>query len=240
MTVSAGNAALACAYVARELGVACRVVMFETAPPPKMDGVRALGAELVLKSREDLFAWMGEKGWEREPETFIHPFAEETVMAGHGGLGLELMEDLPDLDRVLVPVGGGGLMYGVASAVKGIRPEVEVIGVQSEGYPLWPRVLQARGPVALTPQTIADGTAAPFDPRQLERLGEVVDRWLLVPEVGLRAAIRELAAETKVVAEGAGALASAALSQLEPGPTTAAVVSGGNIDSRLLAEILNA
>jgi threonine dehydratase len=240
ITVSAGNAALGCAYVARELGVACRVVMFETAPPPKIDGVRRLGAVPLLKSRDALFAWMAERGWEREPETFIHPFAGESVMAGHGGIGLELMEDLPELDRVLVPVGGGGLMTGVASAVKNIRPGVEVIGVQSEGYPLWPRALEAGGPVALTPQTIADGTAAPFDPQQLERLREVVDRWLLVPETRLRAAIRELAVDAKVVAEGAGALAFAALSQLKPGPSTAAVISGGNTDPKLLAEILSA
>jgi threonine dehydratase len=239
ITVSAGNAALACAYAARELGVSCRVVMFETAPPPKIDGVRRLGAEPILRSREEVLAWMAEKGWEKEPETFIHPFADDGVMAGHGGIGLELMEDLPDLGRVLVPVGGGGLITGVASAVKGVRPGVEVIGVQSEGYPLWPRAFEAGGAVALTPKTIADGTAAPFDARQMELLREVVDRWLLVPEERLRAAIRALAAEAKVVAEGAGALTFAALSQLEPGPTTAAVVSGGNIDPALLAELLS-
>jgi threonine dehydratase len=239
ITVSAGNAAQACAYAARELGVSCRVLMFETAPPPKIEGVRRLGAEAMLRSREEVIDWMAEKGWEKEPETFIHPFADDRVMAGHGGIGLELVEDLPDLDRVLIPVGGGGLMTGVASAVKGIRPGVEVIGVQSEGYPLWPRALEAGGAVVLTPQTIADGTAAPFDARQMELLQEVVDRWLLVPEERLRAAVRALAVEAKVVAEGAGALAYAALAQLEPGPTTAALVSGGNIDPALLAEILS-
>lgn len=240
ITVSAGNAALACAYAAQVLGVPCRVVMFDTAPPPKIEGVRRLGAEPVLKPREDLLAWMAARGWEGEPESFIHPFADETVQAGHGGIGLELVEELPDVARVIVPVGGGGLMVGVASAVKALKPDVEVIGVQSDGYPLWPRALEAGGPVSIAPQTIADGTTAPFDPGQMERLAGLVDRWLLVPEPRLRSAIPELAAQGKVVAEGAGALAFAALEQLEPGPATAAVISGGNIDPALLAELLAA
>jgi threonine dehydratase len=239
ITVSAGNAALGCAYVARELGVSCRVVMFETAPPPKVEGVRRLGAEAVLKSREDLFAWMAARGWEQEPETFLHPFASESVMAGHGGIGLEIVDDLPDLARLVVPVGGGGLITGVASAVKALRPEVAVVGVQSEGYPLWPRALEAGGPVAITPQTIADGTTAPFDDGQLERLREVVDRWVVVPEERLRSAVRDVPLQAKVVAEGAGALGFAALQQLEPGPVTAVVVSGGNIDPSLLADLLD-
>jgi threonine dehydratase len=160
-------------------------------------------------------------------------------MAGHGGLALELLEDVPDLVRVLVPVGGGGLVGGIASAIKAIRPEVEIIGVQSDGYALWTRALEAGGPVAIKPDTIADGTTAPFDPRMFELLKECVDRWLTVPEPRLRSAIPELAAAAKVVAEGAGGLTYAALEQLEPGPSTVAVVSGGNIDPRLLAELLS-
>jgi threonine dehydratase len=239
ITVSAGNAAQACAYAAHSLGVSCRVVMYDTAPAIKIEGVKRWGGTPVLMPRPALLDWLSNRGWESEPEVFIHPFADTEVMAGHGGLGLELVEDVPDLVRVLVPVGGGGLIGGTASALKGLRPEVEVIGVQSDGYALWTRALEAGGPVSITPDTIADGTTAPFDARMLPLMKEVVDRWLTVPEPRLRAAIAELAVAGKVVAEGAGALAYAALEQLEPRPVTVAVVSGGNIDPKLLASLLS-
>ena len=238
ITVSAGNAAQACAYVAKKLGVSCRVVMYDTAPLPKVEGVKRWGATPIPLPREELLRWMADEGWNSEPEVFIHPFAEPEVMAGHGGLALELLEDVPDLARVLVPVGGGGLVGGVASAIKGLRPEVEVIGVQSDGYALWTRSFEAGGPASIKPDTIADGTTAPFDARMFELLKECVDRWLTVPEPRLRSAIPELAAAAKVVAEGAGALTYAALEQLEPGPPTVAIVSGGNIDPKLLASLL--
>jgi threonine dehydratase len=239
ITVSAGNAAQACAYAAHSLGVPCRVVMYDTAPATKIDGVKRWGGKPVLMPRPALLDWLANQGWESEPEVFIHPFADPEVMAGHGGLGLELVDDVPDFARVLVPVGGGGLIGGTASAIKGLRPDVEVIGVQSDGYALWTRALEAGGPVSITPETIADGTTAPFDARMLPLMREVVDRWLTVPEPRLRAAIAELAVAGKVVAEGAGALAYAALEQLQPGPTTVAVVSGGNIDPKLLASLLS-
>jgi threonine dehydratase len=239
ITVSAGNAAQACAYVARMLGVACRVVMFDTAPPPKFEGVKRWGATPIPMPRDAVLEWMATEGWTKEPEAFIHPFAEPEVIAGHGGLALELLEDVPDLARVLVPVGGGGLIGGIASAIKGLRPEIEVIGVQSDGYALWTACIEAGGPVSIKPDTIADGTTAPFDPRMFELLKECVDRWLTVPEPRLHSAIPELAAFAKVVAEGAGALTYAALEQLEPGPSTVAVVSGGNIDPSLLARLLS-
>ena len=238
ITVSAGNAAQACAYVAKTLGVPCRVVMYETAPVTKIEGVKRWGATPILMPRDAMLEWMAGEGWRSEPESFIHPFADPEVMAGHGGLGLELLEDVPDLARVVVPVGGGGLIGGVASAMKGLRPGVEVIGVQSDGYALWTRSLEAGGPVTIKPDTIADGTTAPFDARNFELLKECVDRWLTVPEPRLRSAIPELATAAKVVAEGAGALAFAALEQLEPGPPTVAVVSGGNIDPKLLVQLL--
>src|SRR5712692_2246362 len=239
ITVSAGNAAQACAYAAHSLGVSCRVVMYDTAPATKVEGVKRWGGKPVLMPRPALLDWLSNQGWESEPEVFIHPFADTEVMAGHGGLGLELVDDVPDLARVLVPVGGGGLIGGTASAIKGLRPELEVIGVQSDGYSLWTRAIEADGPVSITPDTIADGTTAPFDARMLPLMKEVVDRWLTVPEPRLRAAIPDLAVAGKVVAEGAGALAYAALEQLPPGPVTVAVVSGGNIDPKLLASLLS-
>src|SRR5450756_3209593 len=174
ITVSAGNAAQACAYVAKTLGVKCRVVMYDTAPPLKIDGVKRWGATPILMPRDEMLRWLAEEKWRNEPETFLHPFADPQVMAGHGGLALELLEDVPDLERVLVPVGGGGLIGGIASALKGLRPEIEVIGVQSDGYPLWTRSLAAGGPVSIKPDTIADGTTAPFDARMFELLKECV------------------------------------------------------------------
>ena len=239
ITVSAGNAAQACAYVAHKLGVSCRVVMFDTAPAVKVEGVKRWGATPIPMPREDLFRWMETQGWNREPETFIHPFNDDELMAGHGGLGLEIVEDLSDVERVLVPVGGGGLITGVASALKGMKPDIEVIGVQSDGYAMWSKVFAAGGPVPMTVETIADGTTAPFDPKMMGLLQEVVDRWLIVPEPRLKAAIPELAAKAKVVAEGGGALAYAAIEQLPPGPPTVAVVSGGNIDLKLLSSLLS-
>ncbi len=239
ITVSAGNAAQACAYAAKKLGVSCRVVMYDTAPPLKIEGVRRWGATPILMPREEMLRWMAAEGWTSEPESFIHPFADLEVMAGHGGLGLEVLDDVPDVDRVLVAVGGGGLVGGVGSALKALSPDVEVIGVQSDGYALWTRSLEAGGPVTIKPDTIADGTTAPFDARMYELLKVAVDRWLTVPESRLRSAIPELATSAKVVAEGAGALAYAALEQLEPGPSTVVVVSGGNIDPRLLADLLS-
>jgi threonine dehydratase len=130
------------------------------------------------------------------------------------------------------------LISGIASALKAVRPGIEVIGVQSDGYPLWTRCIEAGGPVTIKPDTIADGTTAPFDEGMFELLKECVDRWLTVPEPRLRSAIPELASTAKVVGEGAGALAYAALEQLEPGPLTVAIVSGGNIDPTLLASLL--
>jgi len=239
ITVSAGNAAQACAYAAHTLGVPCRVFMFDTAPRPKVEGVKRWGATPIFMPRDELLAWMAAEEWRKEPETFLHPFADPEVIAGHGGIGLELLEEIPDLARVVVPVGGGGLISGIASALKGSRPEIEVLGVQSDGYAMWPRVFEAGGPVTVKPETIADGTTGPFDARMFELLKECVDRWLVVAEPRLKAAIPELAATAKVVAEGAGALAYAALEQLPPGPPTVAVVSGGNIDPALLASFLS-
>lgn len=241
LTVSAGNAAMACAYAAHRLGVSCRVVMVDSAPLPKVGGVERWGAEPILMPRPRMLDWLASRAWEAEPEAFIHPFASPELQAGHGGAGLEIAEQLPEVSRVVVAVGGGGLIYGIASALKALKPSVEVLGVQSDGYELWaPTFRDGSPPAELAPRTIADGTAAPYDASMRERLGSAVDGWLTVPEPRLRSAIPEVAAVGKVAAEGAGALAFAALEQLHPGPATVAVISGGNVDRALLAELLAA
>jgi len=240
LTVSAGNAAAACAYVAHRLGVACRAMMFDTAPPAKVAAVKRWGGVPVFLTREQLLGWMGSEGWRGEPEAFVHPFAGEELMAGHGGVALEIVQELPDVARVIVPVGGGGLATGIGSALAALAPRAEVIGAQSDGYPLWPRSLAAGRGVSIAPSTIADGTTAPWTESMVERVTAVVHRWIEVPEQRLRRAVAELATDAKIVAEGAGALAFAALDLAGPstGPTVA-VISGGNIDPRLLASLLS-
>jgi threonine dehydratase len=238
LTVSAGNAAQACAYCAAVLGVPCRVVMPDSAPDVKVSGVRRWGGRPVLMPRERMLDWMEQRMWEWEPELFLHPFANDDLIAGHGGIGLELLEDLPDVARVVVPVGGGGLVTGIASALKARNPRVQIVGVQSDGYALWAEAIASGGRAAISPATIADGTTAPWTEKMHELVVKVVDSWITVPEPRLRAAVAELASRAKVVAEGAGALAYAALEQLGPGPVTAAVVSGGNVAPQLLADLL--
>jgi threonine dehydratase len=238
LTVSAGNAAAACAYVASRLGLRCRVVMYEEAPEAKKENVRRWGATPIFLTHDSVHAWLHDRGWEGEPETFIHPFADPEVMAGHGGMGLELLDQLPEIERIVIPVGGGGLAGGIASTFRALKPAVRIVAVQSDGYPSMSRSLAAGGPVDLPPHTIADGTTAPVDPANLALLREVVDEWVIVPETRLKPKLGELAVRAKVVAEGAGVLAYAALEQLEPGPVTVAVVSGGNLAPSLLAECL--
>ena len=239
LTVSAGNAALACAHVARTLGVPCRVVMLDTAPQLKQEGVRRLGARINPVTQAQMHEWMRNRGWEREPETFIHPFADEVVIAGHGTLAAEILEDHPDVDRVLVAVGGGGLICGIAAAFAALGRKVTVAGVQSDGYPLWPAAFDAGGPVVLQPNTIAEGTLAPFDANMLPRLRALVDEWSVVAESGLRLAVAQLVSDVKVVAEGAGALAYAALVTSAQRSNTVAVLSGGNIDGSRLSTLLS-
>src|SRR5438309_3247470 len=238
LTVSAGNAAAACSYVASRLGLKCRVVMYEEAPELKKGNVRRWGAIPVFMSHNAVHRWLHDRGWESEPETFIHPFADPEVMAGHGGAALELLEQLPGLERVVVPVGGGGLAGGIASTLKALKPSVQVVGVQSSGYPSMSASLAAGRPLDLEPRTIADGSTAPVEASNLALLREVVDEWVTVPEEQLRPKIRELAARARVVAEGAGVLGFAALERLDPGPLTAVVVSGGNLSPALLAACL--
>jgi threonine dehydratase len=189
--------------------------------------------------RAQVLAWMAERGWESMPEHFLHPFADPAVIAGHGTLAVELLEQVPGLRRVVVAVGGGGLAAGIGSVLHAAGQTVEVIGVQSSGYPLWPRTFAEGTPPALVPDTIADGTTAPYDPVMHDRLRGAVDRWIEVPEADLRTGVAELAMKHKVVAEGAGALAYTAAAQLAGPEPTVAIVSGGNIDGARLAELVN-
>jgi threonine dehydratase len=188
--------------------------------------------------RDRLLEWIATRAWERDPEVFIHPFADDAVIEGHSSIVPEILAELPDVERVLVPVGGGGLICGIALGFAALKPDVHVVGVQSGGYPLWQQAFAVNGPPSLTPDTIADGTSAPFDAVMFERLRSLVGEWVVVPEATVRRTVARLAAEVKVVAEGAGALAYAAMVDGRSTPRTVAILSGGNIDPSRLAELL--
>jgi threonine dehydratase len=241
---SAGNHAQAVAYAARARGVHCEVFMPETAPIAKAEAASGLGATVRLVGAtvvESLAA-----AHQRAADgglAFVHPFDDPEVIAGQGGLGLELLRQVPDLMRVLVPVGGGGLISGVALAVKTARPEVEVIGVQAQTCAPVAASLAAGHPVAVdSALTIADGIA-------VKRPGELtlamIERWVdgivAVGEDDLAEAMVFLLERAKLVVEGAGAVGVAALLSGEVGPvgsgTTAVILSGGNVDPGLLAQI---
>jgi threonine dehydratase len=241
-TVSAGNTAQALAWAARYFGIPARSLMPDTAPRSKIAAVRAYGATPVLVPVQELFRYLREHGWESESYTFIHPWTDRNVMTGHGSIGLEIMADCPDVDSVFVSVGGGGLIAGVASAVKALRPKVKVVAVEPEGCPSLHASFEAGGPASVACHTICDGVAVPYITGEMyPLLRELVDDVVLVTEDGVRRAIRRLALEDKIVAEGAGALPVAAALAMpkEKRGRSIAVVSGGNIDRDLLTDILS-
>jgi len=213
VAASAGNHAQGVALAARLLGAAATVFMPIRAPLPKLAATRAYGAQVHLVGTvlgESLLA--AREFAEDTGAVFIHPFDHPDVIAGQGTLGLELLEQLPDVGTVLVPVGGGGLVSGVAAAVKGLAPEVRVIGVQAEQAAAWPASLAAGGPVRLpTTQTMADGIAvAQPGPVTYAHVAELVDDVVTVSEESLSRALLLCLERAKLVVEPAGVAAVAA------------------------------
>ena len=244
VTWSAGNAAQAVAYAAAAEDVACRVFMWRGASEAKAAATRGYGAEVDLgaadaaESHERLLAYVDETG-----ATFVHPFDDDALHAGHGSLGLELLEDAGDVDVVVVPVGGGGLISGVATAVKGRRPETRVIGVEPEGSAAMSAALAAGEVVPIQPHSIADGLGAPFTGvLSLAVAQERVDEIVLVTEDEIADAMRFLYGRAKLACEPAGAASTAALLAgkvaVDADSMVAAVVSGGNVDAQRAAAIL--
>ncbi len=244
VTWSAGNAAQAVAYAAAAEDISCRVFMWRGASELKAAATRGYGAEVDLEgenaaeAHERLLAFAKVSG-----AVFVHPFDDPALHAGHGSLGLELLEDVPDADVVLVPVGGGGLISGVATAVKGRRPQTRVIGVEPEGSAALSSALAAGEVVRIVPQTIADGLGAPFSGEHcLAVCRERVDEVVLVTDDEIADAMRFLYGRAKLACEPAGAAATAALLArkvaIDPDETAAAIVSGGNVDPQKAAAIL--
>jgi threonine dehydratase len=240
-TVSAGNTAQALAWSARRFGVPARSLMPESAPLAKIDAVRAYGGEPVLVPVAELFRYLEERGWERESFAFIHPWTNRDVMTGHGSLGLEIVEDLPDVDTVLIPVGGGGLLAGVGAALVSARPGVRIVAVEPEGCCAFQRSLEAGRPARVDCRTICDGVAVPYVTEEMfPLLRELASRVHLVSDESVKSAVRRLALHNKIVAEPSGALATAAALEIpasERGKTVC-LVTGGSIDAAKLAEIL--
>jgi threonine dehydratase len=245
ITISAGNAAQSLAYCSALEGADCLVVMWQGASQAKLDATRGYGATVDLQAANPTEAF--ERLEELRAETgraFVHSFDDPHLIAGHGTLGLELLEDAPDLDAVLVPVGGGGLISGVAVAIKHARPEVRVIAVEPELAPALNAALAAGEPVPVSPSSIADGLNAPFaGVNTLAICRELVDDLVLVTEEEIRAGMRFLYARAKLACEPAGAASTAALLsgkvELDPGSSVALVVSGGNVASQTAVAILD-
>jgi threonine dehydratase len=241
---SAGNLAQALAYCAALAGVDCLVVMWKGASEAKIAATRGYGATVDLEA--DGAATVLERLAELEQETgrvLVRPWDDPLLMAGHGTVGLELVDDVPDVDVVVCPVGGGGLISGLATAVKGRKPQARVVGVEPELAPALRAALDAGHPVRIDPKSIADGLNAPqAGAGCLPICRERVDDLVLLSEADIREGMRFLYTRAKLACEPAGAVATAALLAgkipLEPGETAVAVVSGGNVSPEIASGIL--
>jgi threonine dehydratase len=241
VTASAGNMGQGVAWAARELGLPCSVVVPENAPEAKLGAIERLGGRVVKVPYERWWQTLAESGYPEIDGFFVHPVQDERVMAGNGTIGLELLEDLPEPDVVLVPFGGGGLSSGIASAVKALRPETRVYAVEPDtGAPLT-AAFAAGEPAPIDFQaSFVDGAGGPaLLPEMWPLVREVLDGAFAMSLDETAEAVRVLARRAHVVAEGAGALAlAAALARRVDGGTVVCIVSGGNIDPAKLATIL--
>jgi len=241
-TISAGNAGQGVAYAAKQAGVPCTVVVIETAPESKIDRMRALGAKLVPVPYNIAWKALEERSFPGAEGTFVHPFDDHNFIAGHGTMGLEILEDAPDTVAVIASIGGGGLITGVASAIKALKPEVKIFGVEPE----------TAAPAALSfakgsPQVFKDFEQSFVDgaggqsmfPRMWERMKPVVDDYIVVSLDETKKAMRLMAEKARIISEGAGALpVAAALSGKAGKGPIVAIVSGGNIDIKKFCELI--
>ena len=239
-TISTGNMSQAVAWSARHFGIPARAIMPEGAPQTKIEATQRFGATVELIPRHDLFTAMEDGRFEGTPG-FIHPFRDKRVSSGNGTIGLEILEDIPDVDTIFAPLGGGGLATGVAAAAKALRPDVRVIGVEPEGCSAIARSLKSGKLETMECDTIVDSAGSPFVFQEtLAAVREFLDDVVTISDDRTRAAIRLLATRNKIVAEGAAALSVAAAMATDPKERgrSACVVSGGSIDPSLFADIL--
>jgi len=242
IAMSAGNHAQGVAYHAQRLGVPATIVMPEFAPFSKVERTRAFGARVVLTGDTlDASAQAARQIAEEEGLTFVHPYDDKDVIAGQGTIGLEIMADLPDVDTLVVPIGGGGLISGIALAAKDTNPDIRIFGVETELYPSMANALKGNGELP-GGSSLADGIAVK-NPGKLTReiIARLVDEVLIVPEHVIETAVHRVVEEQKIVSEGAGAAGVAAIindPERFAGRKVATVICGGNIDVRLLSGVL--
>jgi threonine dehydratase len=243
ITYSSGNHGQAVAYAARQLGTRAVVVMPERAPAIKVEGVRRLGGEAIIAGNSSAERYTkASRLADEQGLVMVPPFESLDVIAGQGTCGLEIIEQCPEVESIIVPVGGGGLIAGIAAAVAALKPSVEVIGVEPVGAPKLTRALEAGGPVTLEhTESLADGLlplsigAIPF-----AILSGIVHRTVVVDEADIVAALRFLYDEGGLMVEPSGAVTTAALltRRIRPTGPTVAVVSGGNVDPALFQRLV--
>ena len=246
ITMSAGNAGQAYAWAGHEAGVPITVVMATNANPTKVEACRGYGAEVVLEGTHvgEAFAAL-ERIRDARGLTFVHPFDDTAVVTGHGSVGLEVLEDLPDVDVVVVGVGGGGLISGVAAAIRERRPAVRVYGVEPTDAAAMTLAFEAGSPVQIQPRTVADGLAAPFAGNlTLAMCRRYLEGIVILTDAEILSGVRFAAERMKQVLEPAGAAALAAVLHgripIGDGERVAVVASGGNVDVARLGELLAA
>ncbi|MBV8050542.1 MAG: threonine/serine dehydratase [Acidobacteriaceae bacterium] len=247
ITYSSGNHGQGVAYAARAMGVKAVIVMPRSAPAIKRDAVAAMGAEIVLVGPSSLERQhRAEELARKHGYAIVPPFNDEAIIAGQGTIGLEILEDLPEVETVLVPVGGGGMISGIATAIKVSRPSINVIGVEPEVAADAQASLDqghiVESPAEQVSQTIADGLRTQsIGPINFEHIRKYVDKIVTVSEAEIREAVRRLAANPKTLAEPSGAVSVAAFlfhkAQLPKSTVNVAVISGGNIEPQVLEEI---
>jgi threonine dehydratase len=243
VTVSAGNHAQALAWAAGLVGAECITVMPEGASETKIAATKGYGGKVELVGGDRRRAFERAQEIAQQGRVLVHPFEDARVAAGQGTVGLELLEQSRELNAVVVPIGGGGLIAGIAVAIKSTNPDIRVIGVEPVGAATMRQSLDAGTPQHITTETVADGLAAPMvGEMTLEAARRYVDDVVLVTDEEILSAMRDLIGYAKLVAEPAGAAAVAALLSgkipLDRGTTVAAVISGGNVDLDRLKMLL--
>jgi threonine dehydratase len=242
VTASAGNMAQGVAWAARALGLPATILVPETAPEAKVAAIERLGGSVRKLPYDDWWQTIVSGRAEGTAGLFVHPVQDPAVIAGNGTIGLEILEDLPDPDAVVIPYGGGGLTCGIASAVKALRPATKIITVEPEGGAAMAAAVAAGGPaeVEFRPSFVDGCGSRRVLDSMWPRVSPLVDAALAIEIDAAAAAVRLLAERARVIAEGAGALAvAAAVSGQAGGGKVVCVVSGGNINLSKLAEIIS-
>ena len=243
-TISAGNAGQGVAYAARKAGVPCTVVVIETAPTSKLERMRALGAKLIPVPYDVAWKALEERLFPGAEGTFVHPFDDHNFIAGHATMGLEILEDAPDTVAVIASIGGGGLITGVGSAIKALKPEIKVWGAEPETAAPAALSFEVGSPQVFKnwkPSFVDGAGGQSMFPRMWERMKSVVDGYIVVSLDDTRNAMRLMAEKARIISEGAGALpvAAALTGKAGNGPIVA-IVSGGNIDIKKFCELIGA